>query len=100
MTVVKLLKNGGGGRFAILCKVTHVKSECYFYRMSENGDVDAPKRELSTAERHFGVEAVKAKPAVLNAAYKLIVAPAVWFREKVRPVHHKMNFFNKINAQW
>ena len=69
--------------------------------MSENGDVDAPKRELSTAERHFGVEAVKAKPAVLNAAYKLIVAPAVWFREKVRPFYHKMNiFFNKIDVQW
>jgi hypothetical protein len=51
--------------------------------MSESGDSDVPKRELSTAERHFGIEIVKTKPTLLNAAYKVCVAPAVWFKEKV-----------------
>jgi hypothetical protein len=50
--------------------------------MSDNGD-QAPKRELTPMERFVGIEKAKHHAGMINAAYNVIVYPAVWFRENV-----------------
>ena len=66
--------------------------------MSDNGDQEAPKRELTPMERFIGIEKAKHHSTMINTAYSVFVYPAVWFRENVSVMFRFVSRYNCLHS--